>query len=362
MTERNFSDDEIFLYLSHRPHYILDGVISVDESTKLVFTTIQRECRSTLGQLDNLPLEILHESFRYLDLQSLSRLSRVSLRGKAVVESLPVYRDLAKSAGHTFEILNRARILSLHSVTTLHAALYTERCISCGAYGAFLLLLSAERCCFLCLVVNQSLWMLPLPAARECFGLTKQQLKALPIMWSIPGKYCVPRSKSRQRSIRLTSVKAAKELALKVHGSIEALEMKHPLDPQAHPAFKTDMLTWYRQAPLCPLSQDPLTINDVGIRPDNVFGGMGAIPFPSLLNGGTEQGLWCRGCEMTYDTYMIEGLDVSTLSRLVPQGCPADLFLLRVQYRAWSKAGFLQHAKHCHSAAAVISQRWIGLT
>ncbi|KAF1952920.1 F-box domain-containing protein [Byssothecium circinans] len=350
MTEGNFSDDEIFLSLAHRPRYIIDGVISVDESTKLVFTTIQRECRSPLGKLDNLPLEVLHESFRYLDLQSLLRLSCVSLRGKAVVESLPVYRDLAKSAGHTFEILNRARILSLHSVTTLHAALHSERCISCCAYGAFLLLLSAERCCFLCLVVNQSLWMISLPLAQECFGLTKQQLKALPIMWSIPGKYCVPRSKSRQRSIRLTGVKAAKELALKVHGSLEALAMKYPLNPLDLPPFKIDMLTWYRQAPLCPLSQDPHTINDVGVRPDDGFCGMGAIPFPSLLNGGTEQGLWCQGCELTYEEYAIEGMDLTTLSRLVPQGCHAKHFLLRMQYRAWSKADFLQHAKHYHLA------------
>lgn len=147
-----------------------------------------------------------------------------------------------------------------------------------------------------------------------------------------------------------------------MHGSFEALVTNYPLDPWDLPTFKVDQLTWYRQAPLHPLSQDPLTINDVAIRPNDDFCGMGAIPFPSLLNSGIEQGLWCRGCELTYEEYAIEGMDLSTLSRLVPQGCHADQFLLRMKYRAWSKADFLQHAKHCHSAAAVISQRWIGST
>ncbi|KAF2802824.1 uncharacterized protein BDZ99DRAFT_454540 [Mytilinidion resinicola] len=364
MTESNFLDDDIYLHLSHRPRYILNGVISIDDSTKPASTIIQRECRSSLGQLDNLPLEILHESLTYLDLQSLWRLSRVSLRGKAIVESLREHRNLVTSAGYTFEILNRARILGLHSVTTLYAALYSKRCISCDAYGPFLLLLSAERCCFGCLAVNQSLWMISLPLVGECFGLTKQQLRALPIMRSIPGKYRVAHSVSHQRSIRLTTVKAAKELALKVHGSLEALATKFPLDARNIATVnKLDTLTWYRQAELRPLSHDPLTIKDVGIRPRDNFCGMGAIPFPSLLKNGTEQGLWCRGCEFTYKTGVaIEEMDPSTLSGLVPQGCDADQFLLRIQYRAWSKADFLQHAKHCHSTAAVISQKWIGST
>ena len=359
----DLQDADIFLHLSHRPRHILSGVISVDESTKLASTTIQRD--SLLGRLDNLPLEVLHESLAYLDLQSLWRLSRVSLRGKAVVESLHEYGKLAKFAAHTFKILKQARILGLHSVSTLYAALYSERCISCGAYGAFLFLLFAERCCFACLVDNQSLWMISLPLARECFGLTKQQVKALPVMWSIPGKYCVPHNVSHQKSIRLSSVKAAKELALKVHRSLEELATTYPLDSWNLPTHKMDMFTWYRQAPLDLLSQDSLTITDARTRPRDGFCGMGSIPFPSLLSGSTEpeQGLWCRGCEFTYKECAIEEMDHSTLSRLVPPHVfHVDQFLLRMQYRAWSKAGFLQHAKRCYSAAEVISQKWIGST
>jgi hypothetical protein len=151
--------------------------------------------------------------------------------------------------------------------------------------------------------------------------------------------------------------KSRNGLALRVHGSLEALATKYPLDPLDLTAPKADLLTWYRQAPLRSLSQDPLRINDVESRPRDKFCGIGAIPYPTLLNSGSEQGLWCRGCELTYEDSAIEDMDLSTLSRLVPEGCDADQFLRRMQYRAWSKADFLQHAKHCHSAAAVIFQR-----
>jgi hypothetical protein len=88
---------------------------------------------------------------------------------------------------------------------------------------------------------------------------------------------------------------------------------------------------------MCPLSQDPLTVKNVRIRPDDKFCGMGAIPFPSILNGSTEQALWCRGCEFTYEEHAIEGMDFSTWSRLVPHGYPADQYLEKIQYRAGSK-------------------------
>ncbi|KAF2488641.1 hypothetical protein BU16DRAFT_623379 [Lophium mytilinum] len=347
-------DADILLHLSYQPRHILDAVISVDESAKLSSTTVHRD--SSLGRLDTLPLEVLHESLAYLDLQSLRYLSRVSLRGKAVVESLKEYGKIARVAAYTFKILTQAKILDLHSISTLCVALCSNRCLSCGEYGAFLILLSAERCCFACLIDNQSLWMISLPLARHSFDLTKEQVKALPVMWSIPGRYG---DVFHQRSMAFSTVKAAKELALMVHRlpNISATTYLSTL-----PA---NLFEWYRQAPLDLLSQDPLTTTDEAIRPFDKFSGMGAMPFPSLVSGSTEaeHGLWCRGCEVTYHDSAIEKMDNSTLSELIPVGYHVDhidRFLFRMKYRAWSKADFLQHAKHCYSATKVISQERTG--
>ncbi|KAF2495298.1 hypothetical protein BU16DRAFT_618139 [Lophium mytilinum] len=196
MIDSNYSDDEVFLHLSHRPRYILDSVISVDESKNLAFTLIRRECQSSLGQLDNIALETLHDCLGYLDLQSLWRLSRVSLRGKAVVESLSEYGNLVTSVGHTFKILKRAKILAIHSITTLHAAL---------------------------------------TSLDDLVAISWRMLR--------PPKAALDRA----TSIRLTSVKAAKELALKEHGPIDTLATKSLTDLRQTPVLdRIDVLTWFR--------------------------------------------------------------------------------------------------------------------
>lgn len=361
MADREFSKEELLSNLSHRPRYILNGVISVDESTKPTFPKIERNVQTSMGLLDNLPLELLHATFNYLDLQSLSRVSRVSLRGKAVIESLPAYRDLSLSARHIFATLSRARVIGLHSAAALHGALRSDRCTSCGKYGAFLFILSSERCCFVCLSRNQSFWMIPLAVAGDCFDLTQKDLKALPTMRSIPGKYFVQHRISRQRSIRLTSVKAAKELALKVHGSIEAMASNLAAKRMHITRTSYHKTRWLQGAPLQPLSQDPWTLEIISNTPTDDFCGMGSVPFPSMSGSSIENGLWCRGCERTFELYRSQKLDRSVVSRLVPLNCEPFQFFRGMQYCARSEAEFLEHAKHCYSATEVITKRWIGL-
>lgn len=264
MPNDEFSQEELLSHLSHRPRYILNGVISVEESAKLSLSKVQRTCQSSIGRLDKLPLELLHATLSYLDLQTLSYFLRVSLSGKAIVESLPAYRDLLSSAGHVFPILKRTRAIHLHSVATLHAALHSDRCASCGNFGAFLSLLASERCCFACLSRNQSLWMVTPTFARDCFDLTRQEAKALPVMRSIPGRYFVRRRISRLRSVTLTSVKAAKELALKFPRSTQDMARNIASPRMRPPDPRKSKFSWFQAAPLQPLSKDPLTLKDDG--------------------------------------------------------------------------------------------------
>lgn len=203
--------------------------------------------------------------------------------------------------------------------------------------------------------------MIPLALAGDCFHLTQQDLKALPTMRSIPGRYFVQHRISRQRPIRLTSVKAAKELALKVHGSTEAMARNlaakrlHITDTSY---YKTK---WLQDAPLQPLSQDPLTLENIRNTPADDFCGMGSVPFPSMSGSSVENGLWCRGCERTFELYRSQELDRSVVSRLMYLGCEPFQFVMGMQYCARSEAEFLEHAKHCYSAMEVITKRWIGL-
>jgi hypothetical protein len=63
MTEDEFSEEEVLSHLSRRPRYILNGVISFDQSAKPTFPEIRREDQSSVGVLGNLPLELLRTAF-----------------------------------------------------------------------------------------------------------------------------------------------------------------------------------------------------------------------------------------------------------------------------------------------------------
>ena len=69
-------------------------------------STIKRvSSTSSLGSLDCLLPELLSYICNILDFQSLSRLLRVCLQGKTVVESLPAYRALTKYIPTVFRVL-----------------------------------------------------------------------------------------------------------------------------------------------------------------------------------------------------------------------------------------------------------------
>lgn len=350
------SPDQCISRLSCRPRHILNGMISISEAAKP--SAIKRDASSSsIGLLDILPVELVQYTLHMLDFQSLSHLSRVSLQGNEVVRSLPAYRSLMEHAPHALAALGRTRLISLQSANALYGTLLSEQCISCGEYGAFLFLPTCERCCYECLCRNQSLWLIPTTLARKCFDLTLSQLKRLPIMRSVPGSYFVGHTISRQRQLKLTSVKAAKELGIMIHGSTE--NMAETLTARRSGGMtekEYHTFRWLQDAPLHPPGQDLSRLPTEGNVPGDDCCGMASIPFPSLLQNNTlENGLWCRGCDETFERYRFKQLAPTVVSDLVPPGCDAFRIFLGMQRRARSHAGFLDHITHCHGAR----ENWI---
>jgi hypothetical protein len=154
------SPPNLITRLSHQPRHMLEGMVPISEPAKR--SAIRREPDPlAFGLLDKMPLELLHLVLSMLDLRSLSRISRVSLQGQAVVESLPAYRDLMDYAPHAIKALGQTGLIRYHTAAMLQATLFSKSCISCGEYGAFLFLPTCERCCYECLLWNQSLGSSP---------------------------------------------------------------------------------------------------------------------------------------------------------------------------------------------------------
>ncbi|RBR05895.1 uncharacterized protein FIESC28_11259 [Fusarium coffeatum] len=321
-------------------------------------TTISNQARvytSSLGQLDSLPAELLLSVIDLLDFQSLSRLSRVSLLGKYVIEDLPAYRDVVEHAPEALVALGQTHLLSYHPATLIYSTLRQSRCVSCFAFGGFLLLPTCERVCFECLYENQSLRMTSPAMAKQCFGLTDQDLERIPVMHSVPGTFGLRFQFAHKQVEHLVSVKQAKKLALEVHGSAENLAKLRPTYRPGRVSMKdAAVFKHFHEASLdppgCDLSRLPRKAEVV----EDDFGGMASIRFPYLSDSGTEKGVLCQGCVVTYSHYVQGMLPQHTLSQLVPADVGPYRPLLALLTRLWSQEGFREHVHECYGVRRLL--------
>ncbi|RBA18777.1 hypothetical protein FPRO05_10425 [Fusarium proliferatum] len=267
---------------SHRPCHLLEAMITMPDVEKPKNPTLAERV-SSLSILDRLPPEILYMLLGMLDIQTIASFVRVSFRGHSYIQSLLAYRDLVAFAPQTLMALGKTGLLNLHSVTELHAALRQERCASCVEYGAFFFLPTCERCCWECLRHNPSLRVLPPKEAKRYFGLSEWHIQRLPTISVIPGNYGISRTPS-QRSCRLVSVKAAKELGLMVHGSADQLSQVMKTKCKSG-GLRVDG-RFLQSDPVISQNQDPLLLPSQGNIPADKFFGMASIPFPSLSASG----------------------------------------------------------------------------
>ena len=236
---------------------------------------------ASLGTLEVFPAELLFLILDFLDFKSLSRLSRVSLKAKGMVESLPVNRKMMQHAPTVLTALGRTQLLSHHPAALIHKTLKSEKCTSCCIYfGGFLLLPTFERVCSNCLEENVSLRVTTATSIKECFHLTEKQLRTIPVMRSIPAIYGYS---SRKRTYRLVSIKQAKKLAIEVHGSIENLAALMPTTRPPNMGMKK-FLTFkqFHDEPMEAPSQDLSRLPEKADRQRDDFAGMASIPFPYL--------------------------------------------------------------------------------
>ncbi|KAK2866809.1 hypothetical protein FQN49_003512 [Arthroderma sp. PD_2] len=364
------SDEDVFTHLSYRPECLQKYMITINKPAK-PSTLIHRPDPSSLGLLNPLPLEVLHIALHTLDFQSLSRLSRVSRRGRAVVETLPIYRDLMKYIPDTLKALGQSQLLSHFPADKLLTILCSKACVACGNFGAFLFLPSGERCCEMCLDNNQSLWVISLLRAETIYGLPLPELKKLPILKSIPGSYKVRRVEGPRP--KLVSVLAAARLAT-IKGTMPML---------ATDLVTPDMHEWKRAQPWTKAGLEArlrrymeacaelttthprwLLPSAYFSRGPDEFGGMASIEFPYLLPDKTlEYGVVCKGCEWVFSRFIANDLpdhvrDYLGLWGNWRQVVPA--FRERCS-RVMLKSELLTHVKRCYGAKKLLDTLDIGV-
>jgi hypothetical protein len=343
--------------LSHRPDNLIQAMITISDPPKLPVTVQAQDQQSSLGTLDRLPSELVHEVLEHLDVQSLTRFSRTSCKAKCVVGSLSAYRRLMRHAPDALAALKGINIIHLHSVSELHAAFRSPACATCPGYGAFLFLPTCDRACWQCLQFRKERLVAPIGVTRKALGLTEEP-ENFHIMRTIPGRYGIRQAEYGSSSVEkhtiIVAVAHAVQLALSKHGSMErlqeALSQQDITGPGAYSAKHLRDLLWaddYFDANLVP---------DVGTSLVGRYFGRASIWFPSLvaLDKKIEYGRWCRGCQWMYDQR--SRLPVEVLGELLPADVDTDRELLRMARTAYSTAGFMQHIQYCYGAQKLISE------
>ncbi|KAF5004126.1 hypothetical protein FDECE_9340 [Fusarium decemcellulare] len=357
MSNLSSEPDVLISRASHRPRQLLEAMITISDAQTPAKSALADRV-SSLGILNRLPPEVMFMVLGMLDIPSIANFARVSFRGNSCIQSLRAYQDLVTFAPQALVALGRVGLIRLHSVAELYAALRTERCSSCAEYGAFLFLLTCKRGCWECLRHNPSLRALPPKEAMRYFGLSKKQIKRLPTLFVLPANYDITRNPSPQ-DCRLVSVKAARELGLVVHGSAEQLAQAMARRCKSGRLLVTGQ--FYQSEPAVSQSQDLLLMPSQGNIPPADFFGMASIPFPSLsASGRVENGLWCRGCEITRHRYDSVRLPRDVLAALVSTNCEAMRVLLGLERRARSRESFLEHAKQCYGIQQLVPRLTIG--
>lgn len=298
-----------------------------------------------------------------LDFQSLSRLSRVSWLIRSLVEQSPAYRDLMGFAPQALTALGKTGLLRYHSASQLRHVLRspTGNCASCGIhFGGYLFLPTCERTCFDCLRVNFGLRVTTVAIAKKCFRLSDRQLTGpggIPVMFSIPGDYGTGWPIRRNRVYRLVCVQQAKRLAIKVHGSVEAVRAFRPPQPRPPRGWKTrpeKIMACFHDAPMKPPGREIATKSVI----EDDYGGMAVIRFPLLAdpNDETDFGRVCLGCQRANKEYENGILPVSVLTSLGLQGRSPTEHVLAMMQRLWSKRGFHHHVEKCYGAQRLLRQ------
>ncbi|SPO06460.1 uncharacterized protein DNG_09150 [Cephalotrichum gorgonifer] len=307
---------------------------------------------SSLGHLDLLPTELLLLALAPLDFQSLSRLSRVCLRAKTVVENLPAYKDMMAYVPEALTALGlRTRILEEYPASRVHRALRDDRCVSCLGLGWFLYLPTCERVCYRCLHHDWGLIVVYLGYARRCFGLKDRHFASIPAMYDLP-KAGDGAAKDNPGS-GLYCVREAKRLSIdEAYGSLENAAKNLPrfrVPADQIPRWEQEIFARFREASLEPTG--PYWPPEPWI----LFGGTDydretAIRIPRLTETGPDRGHMCMGCDVVrYRRPYGRAVATWAMSKAAARRAAAWGNLL-------PREAFLEHIKVCDAVGQLLAE------
>lgn len=152
------------------------------------------------ASLTHSPPELLTEVLVSLDLRTLTSFRRVNHRAMSLVDSLHQYATVLRHCPDVIRAIISVRAGSF-SCRTLYEALSADRCHTCKRFGAYLYLITCKRACYFCFTQHLDYFPVSATQAAQSTGLSRGELKGLPHILSLSGRYTAKGKLLKQRTL-----------------------------------------------------------------------------------------------------------------------------------------------------------------
>nr|POE87057.1 hypothetical protein CFP56_76162 [Quercus suber] len=183
-----------------------------------------RDSATSLGVLENLPLELVNAICLELDVSSLFTFRHVSRQARKIIDSLPQYRIAITYSLDCFCAVLRTKAARFITLSEYYGRLCERMCSICGVrYGNLIHLLNWKRCCSMCLKNDDpQVRVTTRSAARRV--LRSRALRTIPILKTLPGVYTADGRVYKRQYTVMTLDSALFASSRSMIGNTEALE------------------------------------------------------------------------------------------------------------------------------------------
>ncbi|KAJ3556474.1 hypothetical protein NPX13_g10127 [Xylaria arbuscula] len=247
-------------------------------------------------------MELVLLVLRAFDVRSYFSFRQVNRKARLIATGIREYKLISKYGLEGLQGLLRTKLAPCFTMGDLYRPLVTDKCLNCGNFGSLLFLLTAERCCFACLLTSVHYRTIAPPTFTELSDMSPSLIDHQPIpkLRTVPGVYNFLDVTVKRPEYLIAEERATQTfLASKILGDDAVRKLRERRE----------------------------------VRNER-FMAATAYPYYDLTNARVERGVNCKGCQMW----------VETNHTAVTTANPS---------RVYSTQGFLDHFSDCREAQEI---------
>ncbi|KAL2061519.1 hypothetical protein VTL71DRAFT_6896 [Oculimacula yallundae] len=289
---------------------MVEGFCPLDNGRHDGFEAEDGSRAPSIGLLQLLPLEIMQDVLcRFLDLETLTKVRRVSRGLRKAVDCMPQYASIVTHAPNSIRAALSLGVASYFSCRDLYFELTQDCCNTCNMFGGFLYLPTCSRVCFQCFTHEEEYLAFRQDHCQLVYDITESDLDSPDVMkaHTLPGRYgqLAPDGPAIRNRVTIIPKLSASMVGGKVHGTArEAIRRGRRKRRDGARAWTESLRRWTvenasRIEAFDSRPQKPIwsTWKDSEQNPYR-YKGIMAFPWLNRITNKIEWGMGCNGCRV----------------------------------------------------------------